>query len=72
MGGASFNGNGLLAATLALAESGVSNPERAADVADLGYRLALVGTALMRSTEPSRLLEQMLTSARQVVLGAHT
>ncbi len=35
-----------------VAESGITEPQEAATVAGLGYRLALVGSALMRSDDP--------------------
>ncbi|MCC5793764.1 MAG: indole-3-glycerol-phosphate synthase [Chromatiales bacterium] len=43
----------------AVAESGVKDAADAATVAGLGYRLALVGTALMRATDPASLLAQL-------------
>ncbi|MBT8422974.1 MAG: indole-3-glycerol-phosphate synthase [Gammaproteobacteria bacterium] len=36
-----------------VAESGLTEPAQAAELAALGYRIALVGTALMRSGEPA-------------------
>ena len=42
-----------------VAESGLHNETDAAAVADLGYRLALVGTALMRSADPAGLVAAM-------------
>jgi len=36
-----------------VAESGVTNPRQVAELAQLGYRFALVGTALMRSGDPT-------------------
>jgi indole-3-glycerol phosphate synthase len=36
-----------------VAESGVHEPAQAAALAALGYRMALVGTALMRSGDPA-------------------
>lgn len=36
-----------------VAESGLTEPEQAAQLAALGYRLALVGTTLMRSADPA-------------------
>jgi len=48
----------------AVAESGVQTPEDAAQVAALGYRLALVGTRLMRHAEPERALRELLTAGR--------
>lgn len=48
-----------------VAESGVENAAAAGRVAELGYRLALVGTALMRAPQPGTLIEQMLTTGRR-------
>ena len=42
-----------------VAESGLHVPEDAARVAGWGYSMALVGTALMRSDDPSRLVAEM-------------
>jgi indole-3-glycerol phosphate synthase len=42
-----------------VAESGLHVPGDAATVAGLGYELALVGTALMRSEDPAALVSQM-------------
>ena len=42
-----------------VAESGLHTAEDAARVSGLGYRLALVGTALMRSDDPATLVAQM-------------
>jgi indole-3-glycerol phosphate synthase len=42
-----------------VAESGLHVAEDAATVAGLGYKLALVGTALMRSDEPAELIRNM-------------
>lgn len=47
-----------------VAESGVETPAQAARVADLGYRLALVGTALMRAADPAALARQLLAAGR--------
>jgi indole-3-glycerol phosphate synthase len=44
---------------LCVAESGLHTAEDAARVAGLGYTLALVGTALMRSDDPAELVMQM-------------
>lgn len=49
-----------------VAESGLMLPEDAARAAQLGYRLGLVGTALMRARDPVTLLEAMVASARHV------
>lgn len=48
----------------AVAESGVSNPAEARRVMGLGYRAALIGTALMRAADPARLLSQLFDVAR--------
>ena len=44
---------------IGVAESGLHSAEDAARVADWGYRLALVGTALMRSDDPTALVRSM-------------
>lgn len=51
----------------AVAESGLHSKLDVARVAGMGYRFALVGTALMRSPEPGRALSRMLRSARAEV-----
>jgi len=43
----------------AVAESGMSSPEDVAAAARLGYRAALVGTALMRQAAPGPVLQAM-------------
>jgi indole-3-glycerol phosphate synthase len=48
----------------AVAESGVQTPEDAARVATLGYRLALVGTSLMRRADPKCALQELLAAGR--------
>jgi len=50
-----------------VAESGLLRADDARDVAGLGYRLALVGSALMKEKDPGRLIERMLASGRQGV-----
>ncbi len=50
-----------LPAARCVAESGLHVAEDAARVAALGYRAALVGTALMRSSDPGALVEAMRT-----------
>lgn len=47
-----------------VAESGQHTAEDAAVVAGMGYRLALVGTALMRAGDPAALIRDMLTAGR--------
>jgi indole-3-glycerol phosphate synthase len=48
----------------AVAESGVASAADARAVAALGYRLALVGTALMANADPAALLAAILRGAR--------
>ena len=48
-----------------VAESGLQDPADAANVAEWGYRAALVGTALMKSKQPTKLLKNMLSAARE-------
>lgn len=52
-------------AAVAVAESGLREASGAAEAADLGYRMALVGTALMRAAEPARLIRAMLRAGRE-------
>jgi indole-3-glycerol phosphate synthase len=47
-----------------VAESGVATAADAQAMRDLGYRLALIGTALMSCDDPAALLADILTSAR--------
>jgi indole-3-glycerol phosphate synthase len=48
----------------AVAESGVTTPDDAAQVAALGYRLALVGTALMQREDPAQAVRALLAAGR--------
>jgi indole-3-glycerol phosphate synthase len=48
-----------LPAARCVAESGLHDAVDAAAAAELGYRLALVGTALMRSSDPAALVAAM-------------
>jgi indole-3-glycerol phosphate synthase len=50
----------------AVAESGVATPADAAAMRRLGYRLALIGTALMSTGDPASLLGEILSVARTV------
>jgi indole-3-glycerol phosphate synthase len=50
----------------AVAESGVSCAADAQAMLRLGYRLALIGTALMTSPEPARLLREIFAATRTV------
>jgi indole-3-glycerol phosphate synthase len=47
-----------------VAESGLSTVDDAASVAALGYRMALVGAALMRTPDPAALIRRMLLAGR--------
>ncbi len=49
----------------AVAESGLHTAADAAAAAALGYRLALVGTALMRAADPGALVAAMLAAGRE-------
>ena len=53
-----------LPAARCVAESGLLTPADAAGAAALGYRLALVGTALMRSDDPAALVAAMREAGR--------
>ena len=48
-----------------VAESGLATAEDVRSVAALGYDLALVGTALMRSADPAGLVEAMTAAGRE-------
>ena len=48
----------------AVAESGVATPADARSMLQLGYRVALIGTALMASDDPSGLLAEIFTATR--------
>jgi indole-3-glycerol phosphate synthase len=50
----------------AVAESGVAGGSDARRMKQLGYRLALIGTALMASGDPSRLLREIFDATRTV------
>ncbi|MGI9233541.1 MAG: indole-3-glycerol-phosphate synthase [Woeseiaceae bacterium] len=52
----------LLPQACCVAESGLTVAEDVATVANLGYRMALVGTALMRSDDPAALIKAMRTA----------
>lgn len=49
----------------AVAESGLASIDDVRHVAALGYRAALVGSALMREKEPGQLLQQMIRAGRE-------
>ena len=52
-----------------VAESGLHDADDAATVATLGYRLALVGTALMRSDDPAGLIAAMRSAGSAKVVA---
>jgi indole-3-glycerol phosphate synthase len=47
-----------------VAESGITCAADASRVRSAGYDMALVGSALMRSSDPEELLRQMLRAGR--------
>lgn len=49
----------------AVAESGIRTAEDASRLAERGYRLALVGSALMRTPDPPGLVREMLRAGRE-------
>lgn len=57
----------LPASAIAVAESGLRTADDAAQAAALGYRMALVGSALMQSDEPTVLLSAMREAGRAQV-----
>jgi len=48
-----------------VAESGLESPADAERLAAAGYDVALVGGALMKATDPGRLLAQMIAAGLQ-------
>ena len=52
--------------TLGVAESGVASAADALEVRQLGYRMALIGTALMTREDPGILLSEIFTATRTV------
>jgi indole-3-glycerol phosphate synthase len=55
----------------AVAESGVESPRDAAAVAALGYRLALVGTSLMKHADPASATAQLIEAGRRACNTSH-
>ncbi|HXV40907.1 MAG TPA: indole-3-glycerol-phosphate synthase [Steroidobacteraceae bacterium] len=53
-----------------VAESGIATPQQCAEVAQAGYRLALVGGSLMRAADPVRAIREMLAAGRAAALAA--
>ncbi len=54
----------LPAASAGVAESGVTSPSDARAMRRLGYRLALIGTALMNCDDPAAMVAEILEAAR--------
>jgi indole-3-glycerol phosphate synthase len=54
----------LPADVVCVAESGLHESADVEKAASLGYRMALVGSALMQSADPGRLLADMLAAGR--------
>ena len=48
-----------------VAESGLASAEDAREVAAAGYRVGLVGTALMERADPRALVREMIDAGRQ-------
>lgn len=55
-----------------VAESGVSSLDDVRRVVEVGYRVALVGTTLMNSTQPKELLGEMLATGRERAMALRT
>ena len=55
-----------------VAESGVASLDDVKTVVDIGYHVALVGTTLMHSADPRKLLGEMLASGRERALAVRT
>lgn len=55
-----------------VAESGIASTDDVAFVADLGYRAALVGSALVSGRKPGTLLSGLIDSGRKARAGAGT
>lgn len=55
-----------------VAESGVINADDVRRVVKLGYQLALVGTTLMNSADPKRLVGELLSAGRETAMAERT
>jgi indole-3-glycerol phosphate synthase len=55
-----------------VAESGVNTLEDVTKIVSLGYRVALIGTTLMKAPQPRELLGKMLSTGRQTAMGMTT
>lgn len=55
-----------------VAESGVNTLEDVTNIVNLGYRVALIGTTLMKAPQPRELLGKMLSTGRQAAMSKAT
>lgn len=55
-----------------VAESGVTSLADVKRIADIGYHVALIGTTLMNSTDPRKLLGDMLAAGRERAMAVRT
>jgi indole-3-glycerol phosphate synthase len=55
----------------AVAESGIGTADDIRTVAEAGYRLALVGSSLMRAADPSATLADLIHAGRSAVARKH-
>jgi indole-3-glycerol phosphate synthase len=55
-----------------VAESGIESATDARKVADLGYRLVLVGSALMRRSDPAAALVELRAAGRATRAGVQS
>jgi len=55
-----------------VAESGVTSLNDVKTVVDVGYRVALVGTTLMSSPDPRKMLGDMLAAGRERAMAVRT
>jgi indole-3-glycerol phosphate synthase len=55
-----------------VAESGVSSLEDVKTVVDVGYEVALIGTTLMNSADPARVLGELLATGRERAMAVRT
>lgn len=56
----------------AVAESGIGSGEDVRVVANLGYRLALVGSSLVSEPDPGSSLSELITAGRNALFGARS
>ncbi|NNF60170.1 MAG: indole-3-glycerol-phosphate synthase TrpC [Gammaproteobacteria bacterium] len=52
-----------------VAESGMASNEQVREVAQAGYAMALVGTALMKQRQPAKFLQDLLIAGRRSIAG---